>query len=69
LQTICLDWLWIVSLLISASWVPRITGVSQWSPADMAGFKLRSILEENFFQYNNRNMSLFNIICNAWSLL
>jgi hypothetical protein len=26
--TICLDWLWTVILLISASWVVRITGVS-----------------------------------------
>jgi hypothetical protein len=30
LQTICLGWLWTVSLLIYASWVARITGVSHW---------------------------------------
>jgi hypothetical protein len=28
LQTICPDWLWTSILLISASWVARITGVS-----------------------------------------
>jgi hypothetical protein len=27
-QTICPDWLWILILLISASWIARITGVS-----------------------------------------
>jgi hypothetical protein len=28
--TICLAWLWTTILLISASWVARITGVSHW---------------------------------------
>jgi hypothetical protein len=32
-QTICLGWLWTTVLLISASWVARITGVSHWHPA------------------------------------
>jgi hypothetical protein len=32
-QTVCLDWLWTVILLISASWVGRITGMSHWCPA------------------------------------
>jgi hypothetical protein len=30
LWTICLGWLQTSILLISASWVARITGVSQW---------------------------------------
>jgi hypothetical protein len=29
-QTICLGWLWTTILLVSASWVARITGMSQW---------------------------------------
>jgi hypothetical protein len=34
LQTFCQGWLWTVSLLISASWVARITGVSHhWHSA------------------------------------
>jgi hypothetical protein len=32
-QTICPGWLWTTILLISASWVARITGVSHWPPA------------------------------------
>jgi hypothetical protein len=35
LQTICSGWLWTVILLISASWVARVTGVSHWSPAQI----------------------------------
>jgi hypothetical protein len=35
LQTISLGWLWTVILLISASWVARITGVSHRCPARM----------------------------------
>jgi hypothetical protein len=30
LWTVCLGWLWTESLLISASWVIRTTGVSHW---------------------------------------
>jgi hypothetical protein len=30
MRTICLGWLWTVILLISASWVVRITGMSHW---------------------------------------
>jgi hypothetical protein len=33
LQTICLGWPWTTILLISASWVARITGVSHQRPA------------------------------------
>jgi hypothetical protein len=33
LRTTCQDWLWIIILLISASWVARITGVSYQHPA------------------------------------
>jgi hypothetical protein len=32
-QTICLGWFWTVILLISASWVARITGLSHQRPA------------------------------------
>jgi ABC-type Fe3+ transport system permease subunit len=32
--TICLSWLQTVILLISASWVARITGVSHWHLAE-----------------------------------
>jgi hypothetical protein len=28
--TVCLGWLWTVILLISASWLARITGVSHY---------------------------------------
>jgi hypothetical protein len=38
--TICLGWLQIVVLLISASWVARITGLSHWCLA--AIFQIRS---------------------------
>jgi hypothetical protein len=31
--TICLAWLWTAILLISASWVARITSTHQWHPA------------------------------------
>jgi hypothetical protein len=33
LQTICPGWLWATILLVSASWVARITGVSHRCPA------------------------------------
>jgi hypothetical protein len=33
LRTVCLGWLQIAILLISASWITRITGVSHWSLA------------------------------------
>jgi hypothetical protein len=33
--TICLGWLWHVILLISASWVARITGVSHQYPVTL----------------------------------
>jgi hypothetical protein len=32
-QTICLGWVQTAVLLISASWVARITGESHWCPA------------------------------------
>jgi hypothetical protein len=32
LWTICLGWLWTSILLISASWIARITGVRHWWP-------------------------------------
>jgi hypothetical protein len=35
-QTICLDWLGTSILLISASWIARITGVSHQCPAYLA---------------------------------
>jgi hypothetical protein len=34
-RTICLGWLWTTILLISASWVASITGVSHWHPASI----------------------------------
>jgi hypothetical protein len=37
-QTVCLGWLWTVILLISASWVARITGVSHWCPVQSVFF-------------------------------
>jgi hypothetical protein len=37
-RTICLDWLQTVILLISASWVARITGVSHRHPATLYYF-------------------------------
>jgi hypothetical protein len=33
LWTVCPRWLWTTILLISASWVARITGMSHWHPA------------------------------------
>jgi hypothetical protein len=36
--TICLGWLWTVILVIPASWVSRITGLSHWHPANFGGF-------------------------------
>jgi hypothetical protein len=35
LWTICLGWLWMAILLIAASWVVRIAGVSHWYPAQI----------------------------------
>jgi hypothetical protein len=29
----CLDWLWTLILLISASWIARITGMTHWHPS------------------------------------
>jgi hypothetical protein len=31
--TVCLGWLWTAVLLISVSWVARITGMNYWHPA------------------------------------
>jgi hypothetical protein len=44
LWTICLGWLWTVTLLISTSWVARFTGVSHWCPVVFFFFfKLRAL--------------------------
>jgi hypothetical protein len=32
-ELLCLGWLWTGILLISASWVARIAGMSHWRPA------------------------------------
>jgi hypothetical protein len=40
LKTICSGWLQTTILLISASWVARITGVSHWHPASLSRIKL-----------------------------
>jgi hypothetical protein len=50
LQTICLDWPWTVILLISASQVARITGVSHWCPAWIELFVLLIALEAGIGQ-------------------
>jgi hypothetical protein len=39
-RTIYVGWLWTAILLISASWVGRITDVSHWSPAQAETFNL-----------------------------
>jgi hypothetical protein len=44
LWTVCLGWFWIMILLISASWVARITGVSHWYPAYYSVFDVFSCL-------------------------
>jgi hypothetical protein len=36
---ICPGWLWTMILLISASWVARIVGMSHWRPAHLRLFK------------------------------
>jgi hypothetical protein len=38
LQTICLGWPWTKILLISASQVAKITGMSHWHQAKIVGF-------------------------------
>jgi hypothetical protein len=40
-QTVCMDWLWIVILLLSASRVPSIIGVSHQCPAPLGGYVLK----------------------------
>jgi hypothetical protein len=51
LQTICLGWLRTAILLISASWVARITGVSHRCPALFP--LLFCILSHCAYLYNN----------------
>jgi hypothetical protein len=55
-QTICPDWLQTVILLISASWIAGITGVSHWRPAS-----------SNLFWYYLRWPD--NAVCLVWSWL
>jgi hypothetical protein len=38
LQTVCTGWLWTTILLISTSWIARITGLSHWCPAHQPFF-------------------------------
>jgi hypothetical protein len=49
LQTICLGWLLTVNLLISASWVARITGVNHWCLAKSHNILNREDKYKNYF--------------------
>jgi hypothetical protein len=49
LQTLCLDWLWTEILLISASWVSRITDISHQHPAIKFHLAILFLLFKNFF--------------------
>jgi hypothetical protein len=40
-QTICPGWLWTTVLLISASWIATITGVSQGHPAKFSTYEVK----------------------------
>jgi hypothetical protein len=53
-QTVCLDWLWTVILLISASWVARITGVSHQHSA------LTAIFISKYINYSERHTNISN---------
>jgi hypothetical protein len=63
-QTIFLGWLWTGILLISASWVGRITGVSHQCPVNRL-FLITSntLLKSNRAQFNSFDqiLSVFNI--------
>jgi hypothetical protein len=43
-RTVCLGWLQTAILLISMSWVARITGISHWRPAQFASLLLFNLI-------------------------
>jgi hypothetical protein len=67
-RTVSLGWLWIFILLISPSWVARITGVSHQHPASIT-FLLACIrLPKQAFHYDTSkcHMSLLNACDIPW---
>jgi hypothetical protein len=55
LWTICLGWLWNLILLISVSWVARITGVCHWCPAERKVFIANTYQVLNLVNICNKN--------------
>jgi hypothetical protein len=76
-QTICLGWLWTTVLLISASWVARITGKSHQHSVQATNFCFVQILwvsEVNVFQSGSSQHSaepshVCGQQCDSWQLM
>jgi hypothetical protein len=71
--TICPGWFQATILLISASWVARITGVSQWAPGWQSSFKRNSL---SVVRMNGRGQCFFapsfvsaSFLSHSWLLL
>jgi hypothetical protein len=58
LQAICLGWLQITILMISASWEARITGMNQWYPARKDPIRL---MQPNFLLVESQNIPLSSV--------
>jgi hypothetical protein len=52
LRTVCLGWLQTTILLISASWVARITGMSLWCPAILLAFRIKKLIKCSSLTYH-----------------
>jgi hypothetical protein len=57
-RTICLGWLWTTILLISPSWVTRITGESHWHPVLIFYFKANKQSIAVTEQFSSKKLSL-----------
>jgi hypothetical protein len=71
--TICSGWLWTMILLISASWVARITGLSHWHLAGytfLCAFYLLHSLEKDIYAPSSKRWQELLSINNLykWSL-
>jgi hypothetical protein len=60
-RTVCLAWLPTEMLLISASWVARITGVSYWHPAFFFFFSFKRDCTLKIFEDFSKNYLYLHI--------
>jgi hypothetical protein len=69
LWTVCLGWLWTLILLISASWIARIIGVSHQVPGDHFFVKRTfKILSFSYFELYDKILSIITLLCKKQSL-